>query len=154
MRLTTAAEFLERVKAHNQETGHEIIAAVDPIERLLGYACAECLDPTGTEWSQTVWELSLVDLRQTSADVSARLAEAGLTAAQFNTAVMLDWMNEHTLDRFFGHSGTEPDDIIPLARMEPEADDLAWAHQHINTPLQPREDDPLAEALEILDAER
>jgi len=135
MQLTDLSDFLERVRAHNRETGHEIITCNNVLERLLGYSCADCEDLDGTQWNQFQWEISLPDMRRTLEAAQPILNSAGLA---LNTPAMLDWMNEHTRDRFF-EAELEPEGIIPLTTMEPEAGDMAWAHEHINMPLPPRE---------------
>lgn len=126
MILTDVSDFLERVRAHNRETGHEIITANDVMIRHLGYSCSECGEED--EWGNTVWEISITNFRRT-------LPAEGLPYPP-NSQRMLDHVNEFTRDRFFdGIDRTSA--LIPLATLEPNAGDMEWAVQHMNMPVQP-----------------
>ncbi len=119
-----ASEFLEHVRAHNRETGHEIISANDPIARHMGYSCAEC--PAD---ANSLWEIGILHLRATlPPDLPF----------QINSQELLDHLNENTRDRFFEDRGS-PVDIIPVETIEPNARGLEWAVQHMNMPVQPSE---------------
>lgn len=146
MRLTTTSEFILAVRRHNEETGHEIIQADDPMTRCLGYSCAEC-PAGGPEW----WEITLSDLRrngEAQREQDWRLfwvdgawaadQPEGRMALQFGSPALLNYLNEFTRDRFFGSNNIManegPADLIPLETLEPNAADMEWAHEHINTP--------------------
>jgi hypothetical protein len=143
MRLTSTTEFVEAVRRHNEETKHEIILADDPMTRCLGYSCAEC---------ENFWEITLSDVRRGGLDgqdwrlfwVNGAWASHPETQSiQLGSPALLDYLNQHTLDRFFGSprigDNEGPADLIPLETLEPNAADMEWAHEHINTPGPPRE---------------
>jgi hypothetical protein len=126
MRFETAAEVRAAALAHNEATGHEIIACDDFAERTRGVACLEC-DDLDHVW-ETPW----------------RAQPPGQPEA--NEALVLEELNAHTTDQFFGEGpsvdseGRElpilpPDALLPSGWSE-SADDLRWAHEHINMPVE------------------
>ena len=127
MVFTEVAPWLEAVRAHNRETGHEILRDDDPMRMTLGFVCAEC--PSAPN-EPTIWEIPLADVPRTCPPDVALVRTSDRVA-------LTESLNEHTRDRFF-ENGPGPAALIPIEQIEPDAADMAWAVDHINQPPPPR----------------
>ena len=117
MLLTSLLELRALILQHNEETGHEILPVNDPRLRRVGFACLECEDDAHT------WELQI-------------------PGAYEGAHPTLDELNVHTQERTFGDAffehRVEDAGLIPVGQLEPEAEDMRWAVEHINARRPPR----------------
>lgn len=111
---TDFLEMLQAVREHNKDTGHEIVQCFDPMTLTVGYACAECED-TGS--GGHFWEILWHALRPQMDQLEIR----AMLSSQASREVLLNTLNEHTNERFFGvNEWTQ--DSLPLLDGE-----VVWA---------------------------